>query len=174
MTRLTSCVSCSVRAKQQAKMAEYCRSIFGDALLIDPLEKYPVITISPLINPILKHLRGPRMKIWFYIDIIRHSFAQLEQGQLLPSPQEMLGKILVKNKKKHHHHRPSSGGSIRRRETEEQSSPNNGESGPKETCTFRESPVDIAPGSTSACQFVVVQLNRGFFIFTYVCRLSSE
>lgn len=31
-----------VRAKQQAKMAEYCRTIFGDALLIDPLEKYPV------------------------------------------------------------------------------------------------------------------------------------
>lgn len=30
------------RAKQQAKMAEYCRSIFGDALLIDPLDKYPV------------------------------------------------------------------------------------------------------------------------------------
>ncbi|ELK24388.1 1-phosphatidylinositol-4,5-bisphosphate phosphodiesterase beta-3 [Myotis davidii] len=28
-------------AKQQAKMAEYCRSIFGDALLIDPLDKYP-------------------------------------------------------------------------------------------------------------------------------------
>lgn len=28
--------------KQQAKMAEYCRSIFGDALLIDPLDKYPV------------------------------------------------------------------------------------------------------------------------------------
>ncbi|KAK7907215.1 hypothetical protein WMY93_015827 [Mugilogobius chulae] len=27
--------------KQQAKMAEYCRSIFGDALLTDPLEKYP-------------------------------------------------------------------------------------------------------------------------------------
>ncbi|KAF3849651.1 hypothetical protein F7725_019370 [Dissostichus mawsoni] len=26
--------------KQQAKMAEYCRSIFGDALLTDPLEKY--------------------------------------------------------------------------------------------------------------------------------------
>ncbi|CAJ1086397.1 -phosphatidylinositol 4%2C5-bisphosphate phosphodiesterase beta-3 [Xyrichtys novacula] len=77
-------------AKQQAKMAEYCRTIFGDALLIDPLEKYP-----------------------------------LEPGQPLPSPQEMLGKILIKNKKKHHHHRPSSGGSIRRREQEEQSSPNN-------------------------------------------------
>uniref|UniRef100_A0A672YKW0 1-phosphatidylinositol 4,5-bisphosphate phosphodiesterase n=1 Tax=Sphaeramia orbicularis TaxID=375764 RepID=A0A672YKW0_9TELE len=77
-------------AKQQAKMAEYCRTIFGDALLIDPLEKYPLI-----------------------------------QGQALPSPQELLGKILIKNKKKHYHHRPSSGGSIRRRETEEQSSPNN-------------------------------------------------
>lgn len=36
------CVSFAVRAKQQAKMAEYCRTIFGDALLIDPLEKYPV------------------------------------------------------------------------------------------------------------------------------------
>ncbi|XP_018546711.1 1-phosphatidylinositol 4,5-bisphosphate phosphodiesterase beta-3 isoform X2 [Lates calcarifer] len=77
-------------AKQQAKMAEYCRTIFGDALLIDPLEKYPLVP-----------------------------------GQLLPSPQEMLGKILVKNKKKHYHHRPSSGGSIRRREMEEQSTPNN-------------------------------------------------
>uniref|UniRef100_A0A8C4HJG7 1-phosphatidylinositol 4,5-bisphosphate phosphodiesterase n=1 Tax=Dicentrarchus labrax TaxID=13489 RepID=A0A8C4HJG7_DICLA len=77
-------------AKQQAKMAEYCRTIFGDALLIDPLEKYP-----------------------------------LDPGQPLPSPQEMLGKILIKNKKKHQHHRPSSGGSIRRREQEEQSSPVN-------------------------------------------------
>ncbi|XP_051918314.1 1-phosphatidylinositol 4,5-bisphosphate phosphodiesterase beta-3 [Hippocampus zosterae] len=76
-------------AKQQAKMAEYCRTIFGDALLIDPLEKYPLVP-----------------------------------GQALPSPQEMLGKILIKNKKKHHHHRASSGGSIRRRDPEEQSSPN--------------------------------------------------
>ncbi|XP_041841336.1 1-phosphatidylinositol 4,5-bisphosphate phosphodiesterase beta-3 isoform X1 [Melanotaenia boesemani] len=78
-------------AKQQAKMAEYCRTIFGDALLIDPLEKYPLIP-----------------------------------GQPLPSPQEMLGKILVKNKKKHHHHRPSeSSGSIRRKDQGEQSSPIN-------------------------------------------------
>lgn len=35
-----SSVLCS--AKQQAKMAEYCRNIFGDALLTEPLEKYPV------------------------------------------------------------------------------------------------------------------------------------
>ncbi|XP_041831604.1 1-phosphatidylinositol 4,5-bisphosphate phosphodiesterase beta-1 isoform X1 [Melanotaenia boesemani] len=53
--------------KQQAKMAEYCRSIFGDALLTEPLEKYP-----------------------------------LESGLPLPSPMELMGKILVKNKKKHH------------------------------------------------------------------------
>uniref|UniRef100_A0A8C7N5Q8 Phosphoinositide phospholipase C n=1 Tax=Oncorhynchus kisutch TaxID=8019 RepID=A0A8C7N5Q8_ONCKI len=66
-------------AKQQAKMAEYCRTIFGDALLIDPLEKYPLIPVQPL-----------------------------------PSPQELLGKILIKNKKKHHH-RASSGGNMRRR-----------------------------------------------------------
>lgn len=31
-----------LRPKQQAKMAEYCRSIFGDALLTEPLEKYLV------------------------------------------------------------------------------------------------------------------------------------
>ncbi|XP_062858323.1 1-phosphatidylinositol 4,5-bisphosphate phosphodiesterase beta-1 isoform X2 [Trichomycterus rosablanca] len=50
--------------KQQAKMAEYCRSIFGDALLIEPLEKYP-----------------------------------LETGICLPSPMDLKGKILIKNKK---------------------------------------------------------------------------
>ncbi|MCJ8731465.1 hypothetical protein PDJAM_G00199880 [Pangasius djambal] len=67
-------------ARQQAKMAEYCRSVFGDALLIDPLEKYPLVP-----------------------------------GQPLPSPQELLGKILIKNKKKHHH-RTANGGSVRRKE----------------------------------------------------------
>ncbi|XP_059811304.1 1-phosphatidylinositol 4,5-bisphosphate phosphodiesterase beta-3-like [Hypanus sabinus] len=53
-------------SKQQAKMAEYCRTIFGEALLIDPLEKYP-----------------------------------LQPGVVLPSPQELKGRILIKNKKKH-------------------------------------------------------------------------
>ncbi|XP_068109502.1 1-phosphatidylinositol 4,5-bisphosphate phosphodiesterase beta-2 isoform X2 [Hyperolius riggenbachi] len=51
-------------AKQQAKMAEYCRTIFGDMLLTDVLEKYP-----------------------------------LKPGCPVPSPNEMLGKILIKNKK---------------------------------------------------------------------------
>uniref|UniRef100_A0A4W5QJW8 1-phosphatidylinositol 4,5-bisphosphate phosphodiesterase n=1 Tax=Hucho hucho TaxID=62062 RepID=A0A4W5QJW8_9TELE len=62
--------------KQQAKMAEYCRSIFGDALLIDPLDKYP-----------------------------------LESGVPLPSPHELIGKILIKNKKSH---KPSAAHGIKR------------------------------------------------------------
>ncbi|XP_042189593.1 1-phosphatidylinositol 4,5-bisphosphate phosphodiesterase beta-1 isoform X2 [Callorhinchus milii] len=53
--------------KQQAKMAEYCRAIFGDRLVMDELEKYP-----------------------------------LEPGVALPSPQDLIGKILIKNKKKGH------------------------------------------------------------------------
>ncbi|KAM9356001.1 1-phosphatidylinositol 4,5-bisphosphate phosphodiesterase beta-2 isoform 2-T2 [Pholidichthys leucotaenia] len=50
--------------KQQEKMANYCRTIFGDALLSEPLEKYP-----------------------------------LKPGQQIPSPSELMGKILIKNKK---------------------------------------------------------------------------
>lgn len=56
---------------------------------------------------------------------------QLVPGHPLPSPQDLMGKILIKNKKKHHH-RPSSRGSVRRKEevgeAAEQASPNNGES----------------------------------------------
>lgn len=54
---LTCCDGCFMTAlmvfmlnrspKQQAKMAEYCRSIFGDALLTEPLEKYPVSLSLP-------------------------------------------------------------------------------------------------------------------------------
>ncbi|NXX74409.1 PLCB2 phosphodiesterase, partial [Urocolius indicus] len=51
--------------KQQAKMAEYCRTIFGEMLLTEPLEKHP-----------------------------------LKPGAPLPSPKDLLGKILIKNKKK--------------------------------------------------------------------------
>ncbi|KAI7813929.1 putative 1-phosphatidylinositol 4 [Triplophysa rosa] len=77
-------------AKQQEKMADYCRSMFGDALLIDPLDKYPLVP-----------------------------------GQPLPTPQELMGKILIKNKKKHHN-RASNGGSIKRKDgTDDQSSPLN-------------------------------------------------
>ncbi|XP_052009464.1 1-phosphatidylinositol 4,5-bisphosphate phosphodiesterase beta-2-like [Xyrauchen texanus] len=51
-------------AKQQEKMANYCRTIFGDALLVDLLDKYP-----------------------------------LKPGHPVPSPSELMGKILIKNKK---------------------------------------------------------------------------
>ncbi|XP_052475479.1 1-phosphatidylinositol 4,5-bisphosphate phosphodiesterase beta-2 isoform X1 [Carassius gibelio] len=50
--------------KQQEKMANYCRTIFGDALLVDLLDKYP-----------------------------------LKPGHPVPSPSELMGKILIKNKK---------------------------------------------------------------------------
>uniref|UniRef100_A0A8C2GJA3 Phosphoinositide phospholipase C n=1 Tax=Cyprinus carpio TaxID=7962 RepID=A0A8C2GJA3_CYPCA len=50
--------------KQQEKMANYCRTIFGDALLVDVLDKYP-----------------------------------LKPGHPVPSPSELMGKILIKNKK---------------------------------------------------------------------------
>lgn len=69
--------------KQQAKMAEYCRLIFGDALLMEPLEKYP-----------------------------------LESGVPLPSPMDLMYKILVKNKKKSH---KSSEGSSKKKLSEQAS-----------------------------------------------------
>ncbi|XP_054894865.1 1-phosphatidylinositol 4,5-bisphosphate phosphodiesterase beta-2 [Poeciliopsis prolifica] len=53
--------------KQQEKMANYCKTLFGDALLSEPLEKYP-----------------------------------LKPGQQIPSPSELMGKILIKNKKGSH------------------------------------------------------------------------
>ncbi|XP_021097509.1 1-phosphatidylinositol 4,5-bisphosphate phosphodiesterase beta-2 isoform X1 [Heterocephalus glaber] len=51
-------------ARQQAKMAEYCRVMFGDTLLTEPLERFP-----------------------------------LKPGLPLPSPEDLRGKILIKNKK---------------------------------------------------------------------------
>ncbi|ERE71826.1 1-phosphatidylinositol-4,5-bisphosphate phosphodiesterase beta-1-like protein [Cricetulus griseus] len=71
--RVRVCV-CVCVPKQQAKMAEYCRLIFGDALLMEPLEKYP-----------------------------------LESGVPLPSPMDLMYKILVKNKKKSHKSSEGSG-----------------------------------------------------------------
>lgn len=37
--------------KQQAKMAAYCRSIFGDMLLVDPMEGFELETIEKLPSP---------------------------------------------------------------------------------------------------------------------------
>ncbi|CAN8032088.1 unnamed protein product, partial [Ixodes persulcatus] len=53
--------------KQQAKMANYCRKLFGDMLVTEPMLSHP-----------------------------------LRPGQPLPSPQQLLRKIIIKNKKKHH------------------------------------------------------------------------
>lgn len=58
--------------KVQAKMATYCRKLFGEYLLAEPL---PTHSLVP--------------------------------GQPLPSPNQLLRKIIIKNKKKHYHHRGS-------------------------------------------------------------------
>ncbi|CAL8272202.1 unnamed protein product [Merluccius merluccius] len=63
--------------KQQEKMANYCKTIFGDALLTEPLEKYP-----------------------------------LKPGQQIPSPSELMGKILIKNKKGSHHDKPAAAAAV--------------------------------------------------------------
>lgn len=54
----TSSLSVCLSLKQQAKMAEYCRSIFGEALLIDPLDKYPVSTNRRLPDCMLVLVMG--------------------------------------------------------------------------------------------------------------------
>uniref|UniRef100_A0A8C7DZN3 Phosphoinositide phospholipase C n=1 Tax=Naja naja TaxID=35670 RepID=A0A8C7DZN3_NAJNA len=76
-------ISSTFSPKQQAKMAEYCRLIFGDGLLMEPLEKYP-----------------------------------LERGIPLPSPADLMYKILVKNKKKSH---KSADGSAKKKLSEQAS-----------------------------------------------------
>ncbi|XP_072437562.1 1-phosphatidylinositol 4,5-bisphosphate phosphodiesterase beta-1 isoform X1 [Chiloscyllium punctatum] len=103
--------------KQQAKMAEYCRSIFGDALLMEDLEKYP-----------------------------------LEAGVPLPSPHDMMGKILIKNKKKGH--KPTDGSAKKKLSEQasnthsdsssvfEPSSPGAASSNPEEPDSTQQSNVD--------------------------------
>ncbi|XP_070296936.1 1-phosphatidylinositol 4,5-bisphosphate phosphodiesterase beta-1-like, partial [Salvelinus sp. IW2-2015] len=99
--------------KQQAKMAEYCRSIFGDMLLTDPLEKYPPEVAPPALqNCSLRWRqlvscfgrvdtcyegRGPGFEPRCELN----QEEALETGVPLPSPMDLMGKILVKNKKKH-------------------------------------------------------------------------
>lgn len=100
---LTCCDGCFMTAlmvfmlnrspKQQAKMAEYCRSIFGDALLTEPLEKYPVSLSLP--HPFVAESIPQGSTQGSVVAF------QLESGVPLPSPQELMGKILIKNKKSH-------------------------------------------------------------------------
>ncbi|XP_016329601.1 1-phosphatidylinositol 4,5-bisphosphate phosphodiesterase beta-1-like [Sinocyclocheilus anshuiensis] len=98
--------------KQQAKMAEYCRSIFGDALLTETLEKYP-----------------------------------LEPGVPLPSPQELIGKILVKNKKSHP--KPSDG-STKKKLSEQASNTNSDSSSVFEPSSPSAGPAGLAPAEVEA------------------------
>uniref|UniRef100_A0A673LYL4 Phosphoinositide phospholipase C n=1 Tax=Sinocyclocheilus rhinocerous TaxID=307959 RepID=A0A673LYL4_9TELE len=98
--------------KQQAKMAEYCRSIFGDALLTETLEKYP-----------------------------------LESGVPLPSPHELVGKILIKNKKSHP--KPSDG-STKKKLSEQASNTNSDSSSVFEPSSPSAGPAALVPAEVEA------------------------
>uniref|UniRef100_A0A672RRF0 phosphoinositide phospholipase C n=1 Tax=Sinocyclocheilus grahami TaxID=75366 RepID=A0A672RRF0_SINGR len=106
--------------KQQAKMAEYCRSIFGDALLTDPLEKYT-----------------------------------LEAGVPLPSPVDLMGKILIKNKKNSH----KADGSTKKKLSEQTSI----------TCSDTSSLCE--PSSPSAASVQTLAPHTSAVLFPLQCRI---
>uniref|UniRef100_A0A674P9K9 Phosphoinositide phospholipase C n=1 Tax=Takifugu rubripes TaxID=31033 RepID=A0A674P9K9_TAKRU len=126
--------------KQQAKMAEYCRSIFGDALLTEPLEKY-----------------------------------LLESGVPLPSPMELMGKILVKNKKKHH----KTSGSTKKKLSEQVSNTYSDSSSVCEPSSpsagTRSKPSQetllVFPLETKLIEFIILHLNDFQILVT---RVSGE
>uniref|UniRef100_A0A9J7Y808 1-phosphatidylinositol 4,5-bisphosphate phosphodiesterase n=1 Tax=Cyprinus carpio carpio TaxID=630221 RepID=A0A9J7Y808_CYPCA len=65
---------------QQYKMAKYCEEIFGELLLKQPLEGFPVRDLFPCTQ-------------------IQTRPALIEAGQPLPSPNDLKRKILIKNKR---------------------------------------------------------------------------
>ncbi|MCI4389461.1 hypothetical protein PGIGA_G00098390 [Pangasianodon gigas] len=70
---------------QQYKMAKYCEDIFGDLLLKQPLEGFPV---RDLLNQ-HSHTIYQRPRVC----------AMIEPGRSLPSPNDLKRKILIKNKR---------------------------------------------------------------------------
>ncbi|XP_027004897.1 1-phosphatidylinositol 4,5-bisphosphate phosphodiesterase beta-4 isoform X2 [Tachysurus fulvidraco] len=70
---------------QQYKMAKYCEDIFGDLLLKQPLEGFPV---RDLLNH-HSHTSYQRPRVC----------AMIEPGRALPSPNDLKRKILIKNKR---------------------------------------------------------------------------
>ncbi|XP_062858329.1 1-phosphatidylinositol 4,5-bisphosphate phosphodiesterase beta-4-like isoform X2 [Trichomycterus rosablanca] len=70
---------------QQYKMAKYCEDIFGDLLLKQPLEGFPV---CDLVN---HYSHTPYLS--------RTQSKHIEPGRPLPSPNDLKRKILIKNKR---------------------------------------------------------------------------
>ncbi|XP_058612490.1 1-phosphatidylinositol 4,5-bisphosphate phosphodiesterase beta-4 isoform X1 [Onychostoma macrolepis] len=70
---------------QQYKMAKYCEEIFGELLLKQPLEGFPVRDLFP------------RTQIQTRPALV--SVENIEAGQQLPSPNDLKRKILIKNKR---------------------------------------------------------------------------
>uniref|UniRef100_A0A3P9A0E5 1-phosphatidylinositol 4,5-bisphosphate phosphodiesterase n=1 Tax=Esox lucius TaxID=8010 RepID=A0A3P9A0E5_ESOLU len=72
---------------QQYKMARYCEEIFGDYLLKQPLEGFPVKMFSC-------HQSFMKRKKKMFVVV-----CQIEPGRPLPSPNDLKRKILIKNKR---------------------------------------------------------------------------
>ncbi|XP_026800266.1 1-phosphatidylinositol 4,5-bisphosphate phosphodiesterase beta-4 isoform X3 [Pangasianodon hypophthalmus] len=70
---------------QQYKMAKYCEDIFGDLLLKQPLEGFPVRDLPNQHSHTI--YQRPRV------------CAMIESGRSLPSPNDLKRKILIKNKR---------------------------------------------------------------------------
>uniref|UniRef100_A0A671TXT1 Phosphoinositide phospholipase C n=1 Tax=Sparus aurata TaxID=8175 RepID=A0A671TXT1_SPAAU len=120
--------------KQQAKMAEYCRSIFGDALLTEPLEKYLA-------------------------------------GVPLPSPMELMGKILVKNKKKHH----KTDGSTKKKLSEQVSNTYSDSSSVCEPSSPSAGTQPFKPVLAWKCQLKLIELSSSYLTVTvFVTHVSGE
>lgn len=86
----------SVTSKpQQYKMAKYCEEIFGDFLLKQPLENYPVNTFGFIMSQSLPNMHGS----YLYLSVCCCSLWQIESGRPLPSPNDLKRKILIKNKR---------------------------------------------------------------------------
>lgn len=78
---------------QQYKMAKYCEEIFGDFLLKQPLENFPVSPLHSVCN-----ISDSFLNI-NHSFVILFSFGQIEAGRPLPSPNDLKRKILIKNKR---------------------------------------------------------------------------
>lgn len=95
-------------------MAKYCEEIFGDLLLKQPLEGFPVCDfITSHANPAVScfNFHGKSTPFWFCqpvsVGFMVQRFGvygnvvcfQLDAGQSLPSPNDLKHKILIKNKR---------------------------------------------------------------------------
>ncbi|XP_043222613.1 1-phosphatidylinositol 4,5-bisphosphate phosphodiesterase classes I and II-like isoform X2 [Amphibalanus amphitrite] len=85
--------------KQQAKIAQYCRELFGDMLLDEPLEDYPLVPGTPLPPPsalrrkiLIKNKKKHKPKVTSKSDTTFHvPVEQVEPAEATSTPTQALG-----------------------------------------------------------------------------------